>query len=275
MYNRAFERMSVESSLRHALRRNEFTLEYQPQVNLSTGAVIGNEALIRWKHPERGRVLPLEFIPVAEDSGLIGEISEWVLLEACRQNRAWHDAGLPAVPVAVNISPAQFHRRGFLDSVTKILDDASLDPCYLELELTESTIMRDVDLAISTLKALKHMGVHISIDDFGTGYSSLSYLKRLPIDTLKIDESFVRDITTDPDDAAIIGAIISMAKSLKHRVIAEGVESSAQLGYLRAKRCYGVQGNYFSRPLAPHLYPAFVSGNAALIAPNQGRLRFP
>jgi diguanylate cyclase (GGDEF)-like protein/PAS domain S-box-containing protein len=250
MNDRAVERFTLERNLRRALSRNEFMLYYQPKVNLGSGAIIGAEALIRWRHGDGNLVAPGQFIPVAEECGLILPIGEWVMHEACRQNRAWQDAGFPTMPVAVNVSPAQFRKKNFLHLVTQVLADTRLEPRFLELELTESVVMQDVELTTGLLEALTKIGVQLSIDDFGTGYSSLSYLKRFPIDALKIDQSFVRDITTDPDDAAITRAIINMAKSLKQRVIAEGVETADQLAFLRTHACDEMQGYFFSRPLA-------------------------
>lgn len=250
MNARAVERQSIESSLRRALERHEFVLHYQPKINLETGAITGTEALIRWRHPYLGLLPPAQFVPIAEDSGLIVPIGAWVLREACRQARAWQDAGLCALPVAVNISAVQFKHRDFLKILDSILMDTGLAPRFLELELTESVLMQDAESAASLLQALKTRGVQLAVDDFGTGYSSLSYLKRFPIDTLKIDQSFVHDLTTDPDDAAIVSAVISMGKSLKQRVIAEGVETRAQFAFLQAHCCGEGQGYYFSPPVA-------------------------
>lgn len=251
---RAVERHSVEGGLRRALRRREFLLHYQPKFNLVTGSISGVEALIRWRHPKRGMVLPEQFVWIAEDCGLIVPIGTWVLREACRQARNWqNDPGLYAVPVAVNISALQFRQADFLESVQEILKETGLAPHYLELELTESVLMHDAEATASVLNALKALGVRLSVDDFGTGYSSLSYLKRFPIDALKIDQSFMRDIThatENSDDAAIIAAVISMGKSLNQRVIAEGVETREQLEFLHALGCGEGQGFYFSRPLA-------------------------
>ena len=250
MNTRAVERQSIESSLRRALERHEFVLLYQPKINLETGAITGTEALIRWRHPFLGLLSPAQFVPIAEDSGLIVPIGAWVLREACGQARAWQDAGLCALPVAVNISAVQFKHRDFLKILDGVLMDTGLAPRFLELELTESVLMHDAQFAEPLLQALKTRGIQLAIDDFGTGYSSLSYLKRFPIDTLKIDQSFVHDITTDPDDATIVSAVISMGKSLKQRVIAEGVETRAQFAFLQAHCCGEGQGYYFSPPVA-------------------------
>lgn len=249
MNTRAVERQSLESGLRRALERQEFVLHYQSKVNLETGAITGAEALIRWHHPGRGLVPPAQFVPIAEDCGLIIPIGRWMLYEACRQARAWQDASLRLVPVAVNISAVEFRAKDFLESVRAALEDTCLEPGYLELELTESVLMQDGEGADSVLQALKAMGVQLTIDDFGTGYSSLSYLKRFPIDVLKIDQSFVRDITSDPDNATIVSAVISMGKSLNQRVIAEGVETQEQLAFLQSQGCDEGQGYYFSRPV--------------------------
>ena len=248
----AVERHSIEGGLRRALMQQEFLLHYQPKINLETGTISGVEALVRWLHPQRGQILPEQFVWIAEDCGLIVPIGAWVLREACGQAQAWQDAGLPPVPVAVNISAVQFRHKDFLESLARILKDTGLAPRYLELELTESVLMHDADSTACVLKALKAMGVRLAIDDFGTGYSSLSYLKRFPIDTLKIDQSFLRDIThatADSDDAAIVAAVVSMGKNLNQRVIAEGVETREQLTFLQAQGCGEGQGFYFSRPV--------------------------
>jgi len=247
---RAVRRLAVESSLHRALKEGEFLLHYQPQIDLASGAMIGAEALIRWQDPDIGLVYPGQFVPIAEACGLIVPIGRWVLREACRQVRAWLDAGLRAVPVSVNISAVEFRHKGFFDGVTLILQETGLAPHYLELEMTESILMHNAASSASVLEALKAMGVRLAIDDFGTGYSSLSYLKRFPIDTLKIDQSFVRDIVTDTDDATIVAAVICMAKNLKQRVIAEGVETHEQLAFLRTQQCDQGQGFHFSHSLS-------------------------
>ncbi|MDO8589257.1 MAG: EAL domain-containing protein [Armatimonadota bacterium] len=245
----ALQRMELETSLRRAVDREELLAHYQPRVDLSTGRIVGTEALLRWQHPELGLVSPAEFIPLAEDTGLIIPIGEWALREACAQNKAWQDSGLPKMPVAVNLSPRQFRQKDLVEIVAGILKETGLDPKYLELEVTESAIMHKPSVAAAALRRLKDMGVQVSIDDFGAGQSSLSYLKRFPIDTLKIDQSFIRDITTDPDDAAIARAIVAMAHSLKLNVIAEGVETLEQLQFLRSLDCDEVQGYFISRPV--------------------------
>jgi len=250
MNARAVRRLFVETSLRRALRQGEFLLHYQPKINLASGAMTGAEALIRWQDPGLGLVYPAQFVPIAEENGLIVPVGRWVLREACRQVQAWLDAGLPAVPVSVNISAVEFRHEGFVEGVALILKETGLAPHYLELELTESILMHDVESSTSMLEALKAMGVQLAIDDFGTGYSSLSYLKRFPISTLKIDQSFVRDIATDADDACIVSAVIGMGKNLKQRVIAEGVETQAQLALLQARHCDEGQGFHFSHPVS-------------------------
>jgi len=251
---RAVERQSIEEGLRVALQRHEFAVHYQPKVNLITGEITGAEALLRWMHPTRGNVPPDQFIPVAEDSGLILPIGRWVLREACRQARAWTDAGLPQTSVAVNVSAIEFRDEGFLENVFAILAETKLDPSFLELELTESVLMREAEAAEVSLKALRMRGIRIAIDDFGTGYSSLSYLRKFSIDALKIDRSFIRQITTTPEETTIVSAILSMGRSLKLRVIAEGVETHEELSFLRAHLCDEAQGYYFSRPVRPQQF---------------------
>ncbi len=249
MNQRTRRRAEIEARLRYALPRQEFSLHYQPKMNLLTGSITGMEALLRWQHGVQGAIPPAQFIPVAEEFGLIGEIGSWALREACRQNRAWQDAGLPCLPVAVNVSALQFRHDDFPSEVAMILLETKLAPEYLELELTESVLMNNADASIEVLLKLQMMGVRVSADDFGTGYSSLSYLKRFPLDTIKIDRSFVRDITTDPNDAAITCAIISMAKNLNRKVIAEGAETHEQIEFLRKNGCDETQGYYYCRPL--------------------------
>ena len=239
----------MEEDLRRALERNELALHYQPIVDLESGIITGAEALLRWTHPTRGSVSPSQFIPVAEDSGLILPIGAWVLREACTQAKAWEDAGLRPIEVYVNVSALQFRSDGFLDGLTAILDETGLNPKLLVLELTESVLMERAKLGAPLLKILRAKGVQAAVDDFGTGYSSLSYLRRLKVDSLKIDQSFVREITTTPDDTTIVSAIISIGRSLKLRVIAEGVESAEVLAFLRTQKCTEAQGYYFSRPV--------------------------
>ena len=245
---RAIERQSLEGQLRYALERQGLLLHYQPKVNLNTGVITSVEALIRWQHPERGLLLPGQFLTIAEDTGVIIAIGQWVLREACRQTREWLDAGLLAVPVAVNISSLEFRSEQFLEGVQVALKNTCLDPRYLELELTETVLMQHAESSAYALGQLKAIGVRLAVDDFGTGYSSLSYLTRFPIDALKLDQSFVRDIAST-DDAIVVSAVISMGKSLKHTVIAEGVETPEQLAFLQAHGCDEGQGYYFSRPV--------------------------
>ena len=249
MNERALERLTMENSLRHALELNEFMLYYQPQVDLRTRSITGMEALLRWQHPDFGLVAPARFIPLAEETGLIVPIGEWVLRTACFQNKAWQDAGMPRLHVAVNLSARQFKQPNLVDMVSQALADSGLEPRYLELEITESIAMEHADETIARLNELKAMGVTISMDDFGTGHSSLSYLKRFPIDTLKIDRSFVQDVLLDSQDAAIAAAITTMARSLKMKVVTEGVETQEQIGFLREHDRDEVQGYYFSHPL--------------------------
>jgi diguanylate cyclase (GGDEF)-like protein len=246
---RATERQSIETGLRQALEQKEFALFYQPKINLKTGAVTSAEALIRWHHPTRGLLEPGVFVPIAEHCGLIGPIGRWVVREACRQARTWQDAGLRPMPVAVNISAVEFRSKTFVSQIVEMLQDTGLDPCYLEIELTESVLMTDVTATNVALHALKDLGVQLAIDDFGTGWSSLSYLTQFPVDALKIDRSFVRAITVNSSTSPIVSAVINMARSLKQRVIAEGVETAVQLAFLQAEDCGEGQGYYFSRPV--------------------------
>lgn len=244
----ALDKLTFQHEMRKALSAEEFVLFYQPQYDLASGQIVGMEALIRWKHAERGYISPGEFIPAAEESGFIVPLGDWVLEEACRQNKRWQDAGLPKIPVSVNLSMRQFFRRDLTAKVEDVLAQTGLEPRYLELEITESMTM-DVDRASDCLAILKKLGVQVSIDDFGTGYSSFHYLKNLPIGKLKIDRSFVRDIQQDPGDAAIVSAIIAMAHNLQLQVIAEGVETEEQMHFLRRHRCDEMQGYFGSPPL--------------------------
>jgi diguanylate cyclase (GGDEF)-like protein/PAS domain S-box-containing protein len=246
---KAVERQSIEEDLRHALERRQLTLQYQPIIDLKSGAITGAEALLRWTHPDRGSVPPTTFIPVAEDSGLIVAIGAWVLREACMQAKAWEDAGLRPITMSVNVSALQFRSKNFLKSLNATLDETGLKPESLNVEVTESGIMERTHFGVPTLQALRERGVQVAIDDFGTGYSSLSYLRKLKVDALKIDQSFVRGITSTPEDTSIISAIISMGRSLKLRLIAEGVESAEDLGFLKAQGCDEAQGFFFSRPV--------------------------
>jgi len=258
MNARAFERMTVEGQLRKALERDEFSLHYQPQVDIGTHRISGMEALLRWQQPIAGWIAPAQFIPVAEETGLIVPIGEWVLREACTQNKAWQDEGLPPMRVAVNISGRQFKQKNLVEVVGKILEETGLNAEYLELEITESIAMEHADDTVTKLHALKAMGIRISMDDFGTGHSSLSYLKRFPIDTLKIDKSFVQDLAPDSGDNAIATAIAAMAHGLKLKVITEGVETEEQLTFLKGMHRDEVQGFYFSQPLPPDRFAALL-----------------
>jgi diguanylate cyclase (GGDEF)-like protein len=249
MHELASRRLALETSLRRAIQNEEFLIHYQPIVSVDLLEITGVEALVRWQHPQLGLISPAEFIPLAEDTGLIVPIGEWVLREACTQNRSWQAQGFSPIHVAVNICARQFRDHDLAQTVIRILDETHLAPQHLELELTESSIMHHGELAASVLSRLKGMGVGITIDDFGTGFSSLASLKRLPIEALKIDKSFVRDVTTDPDDAALVMAIITLAHNLRLRVIAEGVESEEQLRFFHLLRCDDIQGYLFSKPL--------------------------
>jgi diguanylate cyclase (GGDEF)-like protein len=249
MNARAMKRLTLENSLRRALERSEFEVYYQPVLDINTRKIVGMESLLRWHHPELGLVQPAEFIPLAEDTGMIVPIGEWVLHTACGQSKSWQEAGFAPLSLAVNLSARQFQQQNLAEMVVRILQETGLNAHDLELELTESSIMKNAESAVRTLGELKAMGVKIAIDDFGTGYSSLGYLKRLPIDTLKIDRSFVSDVTTDPDDAALVMAIITLAHNLRLKVIAEGVDTEEQLRFLHLLRCDEWQGYLFSRPL--------------------------
>ncbi len=254
----ASQRLELESDLGRAVQKGEFVLHYQPQTDNRSGKIVGMEALIRWQHPDKGLISPTRFIPIAEYCGLINPIGEWVLKTACIQNKKWQDEGLLKVPVAVNISVLQFHQKNFKETIVNALHESGLEPGYLELEITEGVTIKDIEITVHLLSELKQMGVLISIDDFGTGYSSLSYLKRFPIDKLKVDQSFVRDITTDTDDAAIVQTIISMGHGLRLKVIAEGVETAEQLAFLKKRGCDEIQGFYFSKPLTVEDFREYV-----------------
>jgi diguanylate cyclase (GGDEF)-like protein/PAS domain S-box-containing protein len=254
MNARAVERQSIEEGLRRALERQEFELHYQPKVNLTTGAITGAEALIRWLHPTRGLVSPMDFIPVAEDCGLILPIGAWVLREACKQAQAWKDVGLPTMTMAVNVSAMEFRDKNFLAGLVATLAETGFDPRFLELELTESVLMKHATSTAIILRTLRERGIRVAVDDFGTGYSSLSYLQKFPIDAVKIDQSFVRQISTAGDDTTIVKAVIGMARGLKLRVIAEGVETAEEAAFLRAYRCEEAQGYFFSRPVPPQQF---------------------
>ncbi|CAH2031326.1 sensor domain-containing protein [Trichlorobacter ammonificans] len=258
MNTSSYERLTIENKLRRALEREEFILYYQPQVNVVTGRIIGAEALVRWQNPEIGLVPPDMFISLAEENGMIVPIGEWVLREACRQNSLWQRQGGTPISVAVNLSAMQFHQKNLTTLVARVLEETELQPCWLELEITETGIMKNAE-AITTLNALKQMGIKLSIDDFGTGYSSLSHLKKFPLDKLKIDKSFVHDVTTNQDDTAIVSAIIGMARSLNLQVIAEGVETREQRDFLAANGCCEMQGYLFSKPVPAREFEHFVT----------------
>jgi EAL domain-containing protein (putative c-di-GMP-specific phosphodiesterase class I)/ActR/RegA family two-component response regulator len=252
MHTRIAERTMIEAELRHALPRNELSLHYQPKVDLRSGAVVGMEALLRWHHPAMGVVSPARFIGVAEETGMIVAIGRWVLRTACAQNQAWQAAGLTPLRVAVNLSARQFRDPALAGEILSALSDSGLDAQYLELELTESLMMHNVGEAVAVVAQLKRLGIALSIDDFGTGYSSLAYLKQFPVDYLKIDQSFTREMLAEPKVAAIVRSVLALGHSLGFKVIAEGVETEAQLAYLRRHGCDEMQGYFFSRPLPPN-----------------------
>jgi EAL domain-containing protein (putative c-di-GMP-specific phosphodiesterase class I) len=243
------EKFLLQKELRNAILRSEFVIHYQPQVDLRTGRVFAVEALIRWQHPTLGMISPIRFIPMAEETGLIVPIGDWVLLAACRQNKAWQDAGLPHMTICVNVSARQFKERSWVTRVATALRESGLEAKYLELELTESLIMQDVEQAIATMRELQILGVQLSVDDFGTGYSSLAALKNFPVARLKIDKSFISDILNNENDRAVASAVISLGQKLNLRVIAEGVETEEQVAFLRENNCDEMQGYHFSRPI--------------------------
>jgi diguanylate cyclase (GGDEF)-like protein/PAS domain S-box-containing protein len=269
MNARIAERALIETQLRHALPRGELSLHYQPRVDLRSGQVTGMEALLRWTHPQLGMVRPDRFVGIAEETGLIVPIGAWVLGAACRQNKAWQAAGLPRLPVAVNLSPRQFRDKELETVIAAALADSGLEAQYLELELTESLMMHNVDEAVATLAALKRLGITLSIDDFGTGYSSLAYLRLFPLDYLKIDQSFIRDMLDDPSGAAIVRSVIALGHSLNFKVIAEGVETSAQVAYLARYQCDEMQGYHFSRPLPPDEFALLLRQEKMLARPQE------
>ena len=258
------DRLALQTTLRYALERGELQLYYQPQVNLQTGQIVGAEALLRWHHPERGLVSPDKFIPLAEETGLIISIGEWVLHTACKQTKAWQTAGFSSLRVAVNLSSRQFSQIDLRHQLVQILMETGLDPKYIELELTESMLVQNTEVAIRRLNALKALGVEIAIDDFGTGYSSLSYLQQFPFDILKIDRCFIRNITENSNNAAITKAIIEMAKSLNLKLIAEGVETEAELSFVCKHKCDGMQGYLFSRPVPAHEFEQLLTSGKCL-----------
>jgi diguanylate cyclase (GGDEF)-like protein len=265
---RAVSRQSIEAGLRRALERHEFVLHYQPRISLETGGITGVEALLRWMHPDLGLILPVHFLSIAEDCGLILPIGQWVLRETCRQVREWMGSGLRVVPAAVNVSSLEFRSEAFLEGLRAILNDTCLDPCYLDLELTETVLMQHVESTVSVLSALKSIGVRLAVDDFGTGYSSLSYLKRFPVDSVKIDQSFLRDVTINADDATLVNAVITMAQSLNKQVVAEGVEAEDQVTFLRAHGCDEAQGNYFSTPVVAERFARLLETGIASFVPH-------
>jgi diguanylate cyclase (GGDEF)-like protein/PAS domain S-box-containing protein len=269
------ERLTLLEDLRNAESSRDFVLHYQPQVDLRSGEVFAVEALIRWRHPRLGLAPPAKFIPIAEESGLIVPIGDWALREACRQTKAWHDAGLPPIAVSVNVSARQFRENHIVCAVAVALAESGLAPKYLELELTESLVMQDVDRAIETMKELRALGVRLSIDDFGTGYSSLSALKRFPVERLKIDRSFIQDLPGDEDDCAVASAVISLGQKLNLRVIAEGVETEAQVAFLRENNCDEMQGYCYSRPVGADAIPALLGRKAMAFAPPPIKKRQP
>jgi diguanylate cyclase (GGDEF)-like protein/PAS domain S-box-containing protein len=249
-----YERFEMEKDLRKAIEQNEFIVHYQPQVNVKTGKIVGAEALLRWQHPGKGIISPLKFIPLAEETGLIIPIGEWVLRTACGQAKSWHEEGYSHMRVAVNISVRQFRQRNFIHRIVSILEETRLEPEFLELEITENICMSDIEYALQMIHDLKKLGITISIDDFGTGYSSLSYLSKFPIETLKIDRSFIQGIHREEGNAAIVNSIIELAQSLHLKVVAEGVETEIELDYLNKRGCEMVQGYYFSAPVATEMF---------------------
>jgi diguanylate cyclase (GGDEF)-like protein len=270
MNARAVARHTVEAGLRRALARQELVLHYQPKIALETGAISGVEALVRWRDPGRGLIGPAEFVSIAEESGLIVPLGRWALREACRQASAWCESGCP-MSVAVNVSAIELRSKDFLEHATKVLRETGLDPRYLQLELTESILMRQVPSAVEMLQALRALGVTIAIDDFGTGYSSVTYLRQFPVDVLKVDQSFIHEVTTPAGDSPIVSAMISMGRSLGHRVVAEGVETLEQFAFLRAQHCSEGQGFYFSRPLpADQLTASWAAGPAGVFLRARG-----
>ncbi|MBI5848715.1 MAG: EAL domain-containing protein [Nitrospirae bacterium] len=274
MNRRIIEKLFIESKLRHALELGEFQLYFQPQIETETETTVGMEALLRWVNPELGDMPPSRFIPIAEDTGLIIPIGEWVIREACRQAKAWQDDGVPTLNLSINLSARQFHKQTIVETISSIISETGFDPRHLELEITESVIMQDVDDNIRTLRRLKDLGLRLSIDDFGTGYSSLNYLKRFPIDVLKIDQSFVRDISSGPDNSSVVSAIIALAHSLNLKVIAEGVETAEQLAFLKERGCNEVQGFYFSKPIPGHqVKDLFRKGQKICRPPLKGLMR--
>jgi EAL domain-containing protein (putative c-di-GMP-specific phosphodiesterase class I) len=271
MNERALQRVQMEAALRRALEREEFRLFYQPKADLVTGRICGFEALLRWQHPDKGMVLPGEFIPVLEETGLIVPVGEWVLRTACTRIKAWQETGLEVPPISVNLSARQFEQKNLQGAAQQILSDTRVDPSLIEFEITESLLMNDPEGAARTLHSLKESGVRLSMDDFGTGYSSLGYLKRFPIDTLKIDRTFVRDISTDADDATLTLAIINLAHNLRLNVVAEGVETEAQLAFLCSNGCDEMQGYLFAKPTHAEECERMLREGRTLAIPRAGR----
>ena len=265
MNSKALEKIKFESGLRHAIENKELFLQYQPQVTINGGKVIGMEALVRWNSPKVGIIPPGSFIPLAEETGLIIPIGEYVLREACMQSVRWIEKGLPPLQLAVNLSAKQFRQKNLFQTIKKVVDETSFDTKYLELELTESSLMENMEESIELLHQFKKLGIEISIDDFGTGYSSFAYLKKLPIDKLKIDQSFIKDIDANADSSIIVETIINMAHNLNLKVIAEGVETESQLNFLIKNKCDEIQGYYFSKPLSPHNFEEFIINNKKLL----------
>jgi EAL domain-containing protein (putative c-di-GMP-specific phosphodiesterase class I) len=261
MNKHTFERLAMESSLRKAVEHGDFLLHYQPKLHLGTGAVTGVEALVRWRHPDLGMVSPAQFIPLAEESGLIGRIGDWVLRTACEQARKWSEAGLPALRIAVNLSARQFAQKNLVADIARIMEETGIPADSLELEITESLMMQNPEQVAQILHKLRTMGIHLSIDDFGTGYSSLGYLKRFPINCVKVDRSFIKDIPNDKDDMAITRGVIALGHSLRLKVVAEGVETAAQQDFLHENGCDEMQGYLFSRPLPAEDVTRFLAGH--------------
>jgi len=246
---KTFERMTMEQDLKKAIEAGDLVVHYQPQVDIRTGCIVGVEALVRWQHPEKGLIFPGNFISMAEDTGLIVPIGEFVLRTACRQTKVWQSEGFAPMRLAVNLSARQFRQKDLVETITSVLAETGMDPSLLELEITESTAMQEMDSSIKILKQLREMGINIAIDDFGTGYSSLNYLRRFPITTLKIDRSFVRDVLTDVEDAAIVATIIVLSQNMKLKVIVEGVETAEQMAFFSQQECFEMQGYLFSEPV--------------------------
>jgi EAL domain-containing protein (putative c-di-GMP-specific phosphodiesterase class I) len=269
----AHQRFATEVELRRAIERNEFVLHYQPKVDLISGRFSGMEALIRWQHPTKGLILPESFIHIAEDSGLLTPISKMTILTVCRQIRQWQLQGIKSVSVAINLSASFFQHRDFEETIEAALLETGIAPECLELELTEATIMSDPQKVMGSMAAMKALGLQLSIDDFGIGYSSLSYLKKLPVDKLKIDQSFIHNIASDADNAAVVRAVISIGRSMKLRVIAEGVENASQLAWLQAEGSEEAQGYYFSRPLSIKGVTALLKQGANFLHNPRGRLQ--